>query len=89
MADVPNPLALMTPAELHDDGLDYLHRARQLFEKEPNAAAAASIGICQFFAAMSADNLAAEAGVHRTDEKTPPHGTPAVVAGVEFPAGRG
>lgn len=88
MADT-NLLALMTPAELHEQGLGYLHRARQLFEEAPSPAAAASIGIGHFFASMSADNLAAEAGAHRTDEKTPPHGTPAAVAGVEFPADRG
>jgi hypothetical protein len=88
MADT-NPLALMTPAELHGGGLEYLHRARQLFEEAPSPAAAASIGICQFFASMSAENLAAEAGAHRTDEKTPPHGTPAAAPAGEYSGNHG
>lgn len=74
MDDSHNPLAGMTPAQLHEQGLDFLHRARQLYMSQPGPAAAASIGICQFFAAMSAGNLAAAVGAHRTDENTPPHG---------------
>jgi hypothetical protein len=77
MADNHNPLAGMTPAELHDEGLDYLARARQEYEQAPNPAAAASIGIGHFFASMSAENLGSLVGAHRTDENTPPRGTPA------------
>lgn len=84
MADNDNPLALMTAAELHEDGLAYLHRARELFEQEPSPDAAASIGIGHFFASMSADSLAAEAGAHAPREDTPPHGTPEPSPGSEF-----
>jgi hypothetical protein len=69
-----NPLAQMASAELHDEGLGYLLRSRQLFESQPSPAAAASLALAHFFAALSADALAAAAGAHRTDEMTPPHG---------------
>ena len=65
------PLAKMTPAELHGEGLGYLNMARQEYEKAPNAAAAASIALGHFFASMSADSLGTEVGSHRTDEEGP------------------
>jgi len=72
MAEDHNPLADVTPAELHEQGLGYLLRSCQLFEGQPSAPAAASIAIACFFAAMSADSLAAAIGAHR--DITPPHG---------------
>lgn len=72
MANATNPLARMSPAELHDEGLGYLHRARQEFVAAPSAHAAASIAIASFFASMSAENLGSLVGAHRGS--TPPHG---------------
>lgn len=74
MADKINPLKKMNLAELHDEGLGYLHRARLEFAAAPTPAAAGVLAMAFFFASLSADNLAAVAGEHRSDEKTPPRG---------------
>jgi hypothetical protein len=78
-----------SPSELHDLGLAWLAEAADRGISDAGGARAASTAIGFFFAAMSADNLGTEAGSHRTDEHTPPHGTPAVVrlAGPAEPAG--
>lgn len=73
-----NPLAGMSIAALHDMGMDFLNKARQQYTRDPSPGAAASIAIASFFASMSADNLAAATGSHRSDDPTPPRGTPAV-----------
>jgi hypothetical protein len=65
-----------TPSQLHDEGLDYLLKARQSPDNAAQQAAHASTAIGFFFASMSADNLGSLVGAHRTDENTPPHGVP-------------
>ena len=93
MADETNPnlLAQLNIAELHDLGLDYLARARQQYNRDPSPGAAASIAIACFFSSMSADNLAAAGGSHRSDDTPParPPQEPDVAPGNEFAGNHG
>lgn len=75
-----------SPAELHDLGLGCLSTALDSGTDNAAGSRMASTAIACFFASMSADNLAAEAGAHAPREDTPPHGTPAA-AGVNEHAG--
>lgn len=72
-----------SPAELHSLGLGCLSTALDSGTDNAAGSRMASTAIACFFASMSADNLAAEVGAHRTDEHTPPHGTPAVAGANE------
>jgi hypothetical protein len=59
-----------SPSELHDLGLAWLSKAADRGTPDAAGARAASTAIGFFFASMSADSLAAEAGKH-ADENPP------------------
>lgn len=72
MANEPtNPLAALTPAQLHAEGLDWLVKARQRYNADPTAAGAAAVGVGHFLASLSARDAGTDPGAHRAEPGGP------------------